>query len=227
MTAEIGLALRPAEAVALRADSCISPDAAGDSWHSRDPSPGRRGPGPVTEPHASPAASNTGRTALSEQYRSPRSLPVSCAGTCTLSGAPKMGGCSGVPAAARSAKASTAGSGTRPAPQPCRRTGQAPGRCAAPTTFAMPHCRCGWPPAPRPPRSRPAPGTACMSCSPPTPTAYRPRPDRQPAHRASPPPQPLAPRWPTRTGAVPGIPSVMRPCHSGTQLDPGPPARSG
>jgi hypothetical protein len=75
MTAEIGLALRPAEAVALRADSCISPDAAGDSWHSRDPSPGRRGPGPVTEPHASPAASNTGRTALSEQYRSPAACP--------------------------------------------------------------------------------------------------------------------------------------------------------
>ena len=27
------------------------------------------------------------------------------------------------------------------------------------------------------------------------------RPDRQPAHRASPPPQPLAPRWPTKSGA--------------------------
>jgi hypothetical protein len=163
----------------------------------------------------------------SGRSRSPRSLPVSRAGTCTLSGAPKMGGCSGVPAAARSAKASTAGSGTRPAPRPCRRTGQAPGRCAAPTICAMPHCRCGWPPAPRPPRSRPAPGTACMSCSPPTPTAYRPRPDRQPAHRASPPPQPLAPRWPTRTGAVPGIPSVMRPCHSWTQRDTTGPDPSG
>ena len=32
------------------------------------------------------------------------------------------------------------------------------------------------------------------------------RPDRQPAHRASPPPQPLAPRWPTRTGADAGNP---------------------
>jgi hypothetical protein len=226
MTAEIGLALRPAEAVALRADSCISPDAAGDSWHSRDPSPGRRGPGPVTEPHASPAASNTGRTALSEQYRSPRSLPVSCAGTCTLSGAPKMGGCSGVPAAARSARASTAGSGTRPAPQPCRRTGQAPSRCAAPTICAIPHCRGDWPPAPRPPRSRPAPAQRARPAHHLRPRHTRLRPDRQPAHRASPPPQPLAPRWPTKSAQTPGIRSVMRPCHSWTQRDTAAPETS-
>ena len=32
------------------------------------------------------------------------------------------------------------------------------------------------------------------------------RPDRQPAHRPGPPPQPLAPRWPTRTGADPRNP---------------------
>jgi hypothetical protein len=104
------------------------------------------GPGPATARHANRAPSNTGRKAPAGRSRSPRSLPASCAGTCGPSGAPQMGGCSRVPAAARSAKASTAGSGARPAPQPCRRTGQAPSRCAAPATCAMPRCRCGWPP---------------------------------------------------------------------------------
>jgi hypothetical protein len=156
--------------------------------------------------HGNRAASNTGRTAPSGRSRSPRSLPVSCAGTCTLSGAPKMRGCSGATAAARSAKASTAGSGTRPAPRPCRRTGQAPGRCAAPTICVMPHCRCGWPPAPRPPRSRPRRAQRACPAHHLRPPHTRPRPDRQPAHRASPQPQPLAPDWPTRTGADPGNP---------------------
>jgi hypothetical protein len=73
----------------------------------------------------------------------PPSLPASCTGTCRPSDAPQTGGYSRAPAAARSAKASTAGSGTRPAPQPYRRTGQAPSRHAAPTTFAMPRCRYG------------------------------------------------------------------------------------
>ena len=68
---------------------------------------------------------------------------------------------------------------------------QAPGRCAAPTTFDMPRCRCGWPPARRPPKSRPAPGTACMSCSPPTPTAY-PATTGSPASTSSKPSAPAA-----------------------------------
>ena len=89
----------------------------------------------------------------------------------------------------------------------------------APMTFAMPRCRCGWPPAPRPPRSLPAPGTACVSCSPSTPTAY-PAATRSPASTSSKPSAPdSGPRWPTTTGETPGIPSVMRPCHSWTQRD--------
>jgi hypothetical protein len=148
-----------------------------------------------------------------------RSLPASCAGTCRPSGAPKMGGCSGVLAAARSAKASTAGSGTRPAPQPCPKTGQAPSRPAAPTTFAMPRCRCDWPPAPHPPRSLPAPGTACGSCSPSTPTAY-PAATRSPASRSSKPSAPApGPPLAHKAAQTPGIPAVMRPCHSWTQRD--------
>ena len=57
------------------------------------------------------------------------------------------------------------------------------------------------------------------------------RPDRQPAHRAGPPPQPLAPRWPTRTrrGRQESRPSYVRATAglNGTQLDLTPPPRSG
>jgi len=56
----------------------------------------------------------------SGRSRSPRSLFASCAGTCEPSDAPKTGGCSRAPAAARSAKTSTAGPGIRPSPQPSR-----------------------------------------------------------------------------------------------------------
>src|SRR6266571_2507449 len=85
-----------------------------------------RVPGLVTAPHANSAASNTARKAPSGRSRSPRSLPASCAGTCGPSDAPKMGGCSAAPAAARSAKACMAGPGTRPAPQHCVVLRQAP-----------------------------------------------------------------------------------------------------
>ena len=181
--------------------------------------------------HGNRAASNTARKALSGRSRSPRSLPASCAGTCGPSGAPKMGGCSGVPAAARSAKAFMAGSGTRPALQPSRRTGQAPGRRAAPTICVMPRCRCGWPPAPRPPRSLPAPGIACVPCSPSTPTAY-PAATRSPASRSSKPSvpgngPPLAHK--NRRRRQESRPSCVRVTAgpSGTQLDLIPPPRSG
>ena len=57
------------------------------------------------------------------------------------------------------------------------------------------------------------------------------RPDRQPADRASPQPQPVAPRWPTRTARRrrESCPSCVRATAglSGTQLDLKPPPRSG
>lgn len=62
-------------------------------------------------------------------------------------------------------------------------------RHAAPTTCVMLRCRCGWPPAPRPPKSLPAPGTAFVSCSPSTRTAY-PAATRSPASRSSKPSAP-------------------------------------
>ena len=193
--------------------------------------PGRRVPGLATARHGNRAASNTARKAPSGRSRSLRSLPASCAGTCGPSDAPKMGGCSRVPVAARSAKAATAGSGTRPAPQPCRRTGQVPSRCAAPTICVMPRCRCGWPPAPRPPRSLPAPGIACASCSASMPTTC-PAATRSPASRLSKPSAPAAGpplAHKNRRGRRESRPSCVRATAglNGTQLDPKPPPRSG
>ena len=108
---------------------------------------------------------------------------------------------------------------------------QAPSRHAAPTTFAMPRCRCGWPPAPRPPKSLPAPGTACVSCSPSTPTAY-PAATRSPASTSSKPSAPangppLAHKNPRRRQE--SRPSCVRATAglNGTQLDLTPPPRSG
>ena len=122
-------------------------------------------------------------------------------------------------AAARSAKALTAGSGTRPAPQPCRKTGQALRRPTAPTTFVMPRCRCGWPPAPA--RRDRCPRRAQRACPAhhlrPRHTRLRPiasqHIDRalRPSHWP-----PAGPQEPAQT---PGILSVMRPCHSWTQRD--------
>ncbi len=118
-----------------------------------------------------------------------------------------------------------------PRRRPCRKTGQAPSRPAAPTTFAMPRCRCGWAPAPRPPRSLPAPGTARVSCSPSMPTAY-PAATRSPASTSSklsapaggP---PLAHK--NRCGRRESCPSCVRATagRNGTQLDLKPPPRSG
>ena len=224
-------ALRPAEAVALQAGSRILPARGWGQLTLTGLFPGRRVPGLATARHGNRAASNTARKAPSGRSRSLRSLPASCAGTCGPSDAPKMGGCSRVPVAARSAKAATAGSGTRPAPQPCRRTGQVPSRCAAPTICVMPRCRCGWPPAPRPPRSLPAPGIACASCSASMPTTC-PATTRSPASRLSKPSAPAA--GPplankNRRRRRESRPSCVRATAglNGTQLDPKPPPRSG
>ena len=221
-------ALRPAEAVALRADSCILP---ARGWGQLTltgslPRSARAWTGNGTP--REPRSLKHRPKAPSGRSRSPRSLPASSAITCRLTGALQTGGCSGVPAAGRSAKASTAGSGTRPVPQPSRAT-QAPVRHAAPTTFAMPRCRCGWPPAPRPPRSLPAPGTACVSCSPSTPTAY-PAATRSPASTSSKPSAtgpPLAHK--KRRRRQESRPSCVRATAglNGTQLDLEPPPRSG
>ena len=116
---------------------------------------------------------------------------------------------------ARAAAPSPAGTGTQPP--------------AAPTTCVMPRCRCGWPPVPRPPRSLPAPGTACVSCSPSTPTAY-PAATRSPASTSSKPSAPatgppLAHKNPAQSRE--SRPSCVRATAglSGTQLDLIPPAQ--
>jgi hypothetical protein len=183
-------ALRPAEAVALRVTSCALPSR---GWGQLTltgslPRSARAWTGNGT-PREPRGLKHRPEGAIRGRSRSLRSLPASCAGTCTPTGPPPTGGCSRDPAAARSAKASMAGYGTRPVPRPCQRTGQAPSRCAAPTTCVMPRCRCGWPLAPHPPKSLLAPGTACVSCSPSTPTAY-PAATRSPASGSSKPSTP-------------------------------------
>jgi len=97
--------------------------------------------------------------------------------------------------------------------------------------LAMPRCRCGCPPAPRPPKSLPAPGTACVSCSPSTPTAF-PAATRSPASRLSKPSAPahgppLAHK--NRRSRRESCPSCVRATAglNGTQLDLIPPPRSG
>ena len=212
-------ALRPAEAVALRPSSCTLPArgwgqltltaslprSARLDWQ-RNPT---RAPRPQTPP---------GRRHQDSPHP-PATRPPPAPGTCRPSGAPKTGGCSRAPAAARSAKASTAGSGTRPAPPtiPEDGTGTQPAR--RPTTFAMPRCRCGWPPAPRPP-SR-CPRRAQRACPPHhlRPLHTRLRPDRQPALDRVLRPSQRPPAGPQEPAQTPGIPSVMRPCHSWTQQD--------
>jgi hypothetical protein len=182
-----------------------SPHAAGDSCPSPDPFPDRRGPGPATARHASPRPQTTPRQRHQDSPDPPRNWSGSRAITCTPTGAPPTGGCSAVPVAAHSAKADTAGSGTKPAPPPSQ-TRPAPSRHAVSTACATPHCRRGWPPAPRPQRSLPAPGTACASCSPSTSTAD-PAAIRPPASRSTKPAtQPVAPGWPTKIRADSGDP---------------------
>jgi hypothetical protein len=146
----------------------------------------------------SPRGLNTAPKAPAGRSRSHRSSPASSAGTCGLSGA-EDGRLFRVPAAGRSAKASTAGSGTSP------RRSHAGGRDRYPT--GPPALR----PSPcravavaglrRPARRSRCPRRAQRACPPQhlRPLHTRLRPDRQPAHRASPLVQPLAPGWPTKT----------------------------
>jgi hypothetical protein len=194
-------ALRPAEAVALHASSCTLPS---------------RGWGQLTLTASLPRSARawtgngTPRELRGLKHRPEgaiRTVPIPPQLARLLRWHLRAFGCAADgrlfrgAAAARSAKASTAGSGTRPAPRPSRAR-QAPGRRAAPTTFAMPRCRCGWLPAPRPPKSLPAPGTACVSCSPSKfrPTAF-PVATRSPASRLSTPSAPAGgPPLATRIG---------------------------
>ena len=223
-------ALQPAEAVALRASSCILPS---------------RGWGQLTLTASLPRSARawtgngTPRESRGLKHRpegASRTVPVPPQLTRLLCwhvrafGCADDGGCSGVPAAGRSAKASMAGSGTRPVPRSSR-AWPAPGRCAAPMTCVMPRCRCGWPPAPRPPKSLRAPGIACMSSSPPTPTAYLAT-TRSPASTSSKPSAPAAgPRLAhkNRRRRREFRPSCVRATAglNGTQLDLTPPPRPG
>jgi hypothetical protein len=153
-------ALRPAEAVALRAGSCTLPP---------------RGWGHLTLTASLPRSARAWTSnGASHEPRSLKlrpegtirivpSLSASSSVTCRFMDAPQMGGCSEASAAARSAKAATAASGTKPAPRRQPPPARAPRHCAR-TTSVMPRSHCGWPPVPRRPRSPPAPGTACVSC---------------------------------------------------------------
>jgi hypothetical protein len=193
--------------------------AAGDSCHSRGLFRGRRVPGLATARHANRAASNTGRKVPSGRSRSPLSLPASCAGTCRLSVAQQMGGCPGrsrrpgqrkplrpdlAPGPRRS---HAAGRDRRPAGAPplrsasCRavvvaglrrpaRRSRCPGRAQVRVLFTIyAHC---------------IPGCDQIASQH---VEQALRPSQWP--RAG----PQEPAW------TPGIPSVMRPCHSWTQRD--------
>ena len=129
---------------------------------------------------------------------------------------PPMGGCSGVPAAGRLAKAATAGSGTRPAaPQPCR----AP-RARRP--YDLRHAALSlWLASGAPPAEVAARAghsvrvllTIYAHCIPGCGQIASQQIERALRPRQWP---PAGPQEPART---PGFPSVMRPCHSWTQWD--------
>jgi integrase len=133
-------ALRPEEAVALRLADCRLP---GSGWACSGwprPRPGPPPPGPTAAPATSSAGSSTGRTGRSGWSRSLPCWPPCSARTT----APHpTAGCSGEPAAGRSADRSTAAPGTPPAPSPSDPSPPPPGSHAAPTTCATPPCRCG------------------------------------------------------------------------------------
>ena len=177
-------ALRPAEAVALRASSCIIPS---------------RGWGQLTLTASLPRSARawtgngTPREPRSLKHRPEgaiRTVPIPPQLARLLNWHLRAFGCADDGRLFRGARGGPLSESlygrvwhqARAAAMPEAR--QAPRRHAAPTTFAMPRCRCGWPPAPRPPKSLPAPGTACASCSPPTPTAY-PAGTRSPASTSS------------------------------------------
>ena len=140
------------------------------------------------------------------------------AGRSLPSGAPRWGSVRGT-RGGRSAKAPMADSRARPVPRPCReRTGTQPVR----RPYDLRPCRAvAVAGLRRPARRTRCPRRAQRAC--PAhhlrPRHSRLRPDRQPAHRASPPPQPWPPDGPQQSAQPPGIPSVMRPCHSWTQRD--------
>jgi hypothetical protein len=159
-----------------------------------------------------------GRTAPSGQSRSPRSLPASCAGTCGPSGAPKTGGCSGCP--------------RRPAQRKPLRPDRAPGprrshpgqagtwpvrrpydlRHAALSLWLAP----GAPPAEIAARTGHSVRvllTVYAHCIPGCGQIASQHIDRALN------PQTLPPAGPQEPAQAPGIPSVMRPCHSWTQRD--------
>ena len=187
---------------------------AGASSPAPDPCPAQPAPGPPTAPPTNHAVSSTAPTGSPEWCRSRRSLSACCATTSRYMGALRTGGCSAAPAAARSARASTAAPGTRLSPPPC--LDRQPSRRCAPTTCVTPRCRYGWLPAPHPPTLPPAPGTASTSCWPPTPTAC-PVTARLPPRTSTGLCMPAAHRWPTH----PGITQPDRVRHASVpQLDP-------
>jgi integrase len=224
-------ALRPAEAVALRASSCALP---------------ARGWGQLTLTGSLPRSARawtgngTPREPRSLKHRPEgaiRTVPIPPQLARLLRWHLRAFGCAADGRLFRGARGGPLSESlygriwhqARAAAMPDDGTGAQPAR--RPTTFAMPRCRYGWPPAPRPPRSLPAPGTAYVSCSPSTPTAS-PAATRSPASRLSKPSDPasgppLAHNNPRRHRE--SRPPCVRATAglNGTQLDLKPPPRSG
>jgi len=99
--------------------------------------------GPATAPAMNSAGSSTGRT-----DRSAWSRPLRCSSPCSARTTPPTAlhptaGCSGEPAAGRSAGRSTAVPGNPPAPSPSALSWPQAASPGAPTTCATPPCPCG------------------------------------------------------------------------------------
>ena len=193
-------ALRPAEAVALCASSCTLPSRGWGQLTLTGSLPGRRVPRPVTARHANHAASNTARKASSGRSRSPRSLPHPPLAPAELRVCRRWATVPECPW--RSAQRKPLRPDLAPGPGRSHAGGQ-DRRPAGALSLRSASCRAvsvAGLPAPRLPRSLPAPGTACGSCSPSTPSAC-PAATKSPVSTSSKPSAPAAgPRLATTIG---------------------------
>ena len=186
---------RPAEAVALLASSCTLPSQGWGQLPSRPPFPGRRVSGLATARHAN----RPQRLSLSGPLRAPRNSRPSTAHPkarkCQRRRGAGCGGIGTVLMAPSGRNLRLRGSGTRPVPQPCRRTGT------------------GAQPARRPRHSVRVLLTIYVHCIPGCAQIAS-----QHIEQALRPSQ-MVPAGPQKSAQTPGIPSVMRSCDSWTQWD--------
>ena len=127
--------------------------------------------GPTAAPAMSSADSSTGRTGRSGWSQSPRFSPPCSAPTSRPTAAHPTAGCSGEPAAGRSANRSTAVPGTPPVPSPSGPNSPPAGIARRPYDLRHAALSLWLNAVGTPPRSPPGPGTASPSCSPSTATA--------------------------------------------------------